>query len=95
MAIGAVIPKADKKGIQIHVKYDETLCLNHDKKWTGEAVFNILDNAVKYTEPGGRIYISVEKEEIFTKISIKDTGKGIPLERQGTVFNRFYRERST
>lgn len=92
MAIGEVIPKADKKNIQIHVTYDEKLRLSHDKKWTGEAIFNILDNAVKYTEPGGTIHISVSPEEIFTKISIADTGKGIPLERQGTIFNRFYRE---
>ena len=51
-----------------------------------------MDNAVKYTESGGFIWISVEQGEIFTKISIKDTGKGIPLERHGTIFNRFYRE---
>lgn len=91
-AIGAAIPKADKKNIQIHVEYDETHRLNHDIKWTGEAIFNILDNAVKYTESEGFIWISVEQGEIFTKISIKDTGKGIPLERHGTIFNRFYRE---
>ncbi len=91
-AIGAAIPKADKKNIQIHVEYDETHRLNHDIKWTGEAIFNILDNAIKYTESGGFIWISVEQGEIFTKISIKDTGKGIPLERHGTIFNRFYRE---
>ena len=46
LAIGAVVPKADKKNIQIHVTYDETLQLEHDKKWTAEAIFNILDNAV-------------------------------------------------
>lgn len=91
-AIGAVVPKADKKNIQIHVEYDETLFLNHDKKWTSEAIFNILDNAIKYTESGGFVYVSAEREEIFTKISIQDTGKGIAIERQGTVFNRFYRE---
>lgn len=92
LAIGAVIPKADQKKIQIHVTYDETLRLEHDKKWTAEAIFNILDNAVKYTNENGNIYIFVSREEIFTKISITDTGKGIPLERQGTIFNRFYRE---
>lgn len=92
LAIGAVVPKADKKNIQIHVTYDETLQLEHDKKWTAEAIFNILDNAVKYTKANGNIYISVSREEIFTKISITDTGKGIPLERQGTIFSRFYRE---
>ena len=92
LAIGTVVPKADRKNIRIHVTYDETLHLEHDKKWTAEAVFNVLDNAVKYTDENGNIDISVQQEEIFTKISITDTGKGIPLERQGTIFNRFYRE---
>jgi len=92
LAIGAVVPKADKKNIQIHVAYDETLQLAHDKKWTAEAIFNILDNAVKYTSVNGCINIVVNKETIFTKISIADTGKGITLERQGMIFNRFYRE---
>ncbi len=92
LAIGAVVPNADQKNIQIHVTYDETLRLEHDKKWTAEAVFNVLDNAVKYTAENGKICISVCQGEIFTRISIADTGKGIPLERQGTIFNRFYRE---
>ena len=66
--------------------------LNHDKKWTAEAIFNILDNAVKYTNDGGNIHIVVCKQELFTKISIEDTGKGIIPERQATIFTRFYRE---
>ena len=92
LAIGAIVPKADQKNIHIHVTYDETLFLKHDKKWTAEAIFNVLDNAVKYTNENGSIYISVCQEKIFTKISVRDTGKGIPLERQGSIFNRFYRE---
>lgn len=91
-AVGAVVPGADKKRIQICVDYDEKLRLCHDKKWTGEAIFNILDNAVKYTKAGGNIYISVSRGEIFTRISVADTGKGILVERQGTIFTRFYRE---
>lgn len=91
-SIAAVVPKADKKKIQIFVECEENLAVEHDKKWTGEALFNILDNAVKYTQAEGRVYISVCRQEIFTRISIKDTGKGIAGERQGAVFNRFYRE---
>lgn len=91
-AIAAVVPNADKKQIQIHVDYEEGLRVSHDKKWTGEAIFNILDNAVKYTEAGGDIHVIVSRGEIFTKISIADMGKGIPSERQGTIFTRFYRE---
>ena len=63
-----------------------------DFKWTREACFNILDNAVKYTGREGNIEISVSVQEIFTKISIRDSGKGIALERQAEIFTRFYRE---
>lgn len=91
-AISNVVIKADKKNIQIDVEYDEQVRLNHDRKWTAEAIFNILDNAVKYTDAGGNIHIVVCRQELFTKISIEDTGKGIATERQGAIFNRFYRE---
>lgn len=91
-AISNVVIKADKKNIKINVQYDEQLVLKHDKKWTAEAIFNILDNAVKYTEVSGNIHIVVCRQELFTKISIEDTGKGIALERQATIFTRFYRE---
>ena len=91
-AISNVVIKADKKNIKIDVQYDEQLVLKHDKKWTAEAIFNILDNAVKYTEVGGNIHIVVCRQELFTKISIEDTGKGIALERQATIFTRFYLE---
>ena len=92
MAISNVVIKAEKKNIKIDVQYDERLELSHDKKWTAEAIFNILDNAVKYTNDGGNIHIVVCRQELFTKISIEDTGKGVAPERQATIFTRFYRE---
>lgn len=92
MAISNVIIKAEKKNIRIDVEYDESLKVSHDRKWTTEAIFNILDNAVKYTSDGGRIHIDVKREELFTKISIADNGKGIAPERQASIFTRFYRE---
>lgn len=92
MAISNVVIEAENKAIKINVEYDEKLKLVHDKKWTAEAIFNVLDNAVKYTANGGNIHIVVCKEELFTKISIKDNGKGIAPERLGTIFTRFYRE---
>ena len=64
----------------------------HDRKWTGEALFNILDNAVKYTPTGGQIHVQVEAWEMYLKIDIADTGIGIPEQHQGTIFKRFYRE---
>ncbi len=91
-AISQIVPAAAKKDISLSVDSEETLMVKHDKKWTEEAVFNVLDNAVKYTEARGSITVTVSRQEIFTKISVKDTGKGILLERQAEIFTRFYRE---
>lgn len=91
-ALGGVFVKAEKKNIHISVQCDPLLIVNHDKKWTSEAVYNILDNAVKYTGEGGSVEIKVDKWEFYTKIDIKDTGKGISEKNQGAIFKRFYRE---
>ena len=72
----------------------EHLDARHDRKWTSEALFNILDNAVKYTPAGGKIHVAVVCWEMYVKIDISDTGIGIPEQHQGTIFKRFYREDS-
>lgn len=93
-ALGGILLGAEKKQIQVHVDCEEGLCVSHDRKWTGEALFNILDNAVKYTPSGGRIRVSAENREMYLKIDIADTGKGIAEKNQGAIFKRFYREES-
>lgn len=91
-AIRVILPKAAQKEIDIMVECKPMFLIFHDKKWTEEAIFNILDNAVKYTNTKGTIKISVNKQEVFTVIGIKDSGKGISLSCQAQIFNRFYRE---
>lgn len=91
-AVSAIVPKAEQKEITLSVDCKENVSVSHDTKWTEEAIFNLLDNGVKYTKTGGSISISVTPQEIYTKISIKDTGKGIAKERQAQIFTRFYRE---
>lgn len=91
-AVEEIVPSASKKNMKLFVECAEEFPLRHDAKWTEEAIFNVLDNAVKYTNPGGSIHITVTRQEIFSKISIRDTGKGIALERQAQIFTRFYRE---
>lgn len=91
-AVAAVVPKAEKKEIRLYVECEEALQVSHDRKWTEEALFNILDNAVKYTQGGGTIRVCVTVQEFFVKISIRDSGKGIAADRQAAIFQRFYRE---
>lgn len=92
-ALGSILLQAEKKEIQVTVSCPKELEAAHDRKWTSEALFNLLDNAVKYTRTGGRIHVLVERWEMYLKIDIEDNGKGIAEERQGTVFKRFYREK--
>lgn len=81
--------KALEKGLCLTVKpTDVSACF--DGKWTAEALCNLLDNAVKYTERGG-ITISVIPYEMFVRIDVADTGIGIPEEEQAKIFARFYR----
>ncbi len=91
-ALGGILLQAEKKEIQVQVNCSEDLEVSHDRKWTGEAFFNLLDNAVKYTSNGGIIKVDVKAWEMYVKVTITDSGKGIAKEKQGTIFQRFYRE---
>lgn len=92
LALAGIELSAEKKKIEVIVNCAPTLIVPHDKKWTAEALFNILDNAVKYTPSGGKISMTVERWEMMTKIDITDTGRGIPEQHYAQIFQRFYRE---
>ena len=91
-ALGGIVLNAERKNIHVSADCPEDIMPVHDRKWTGEALFNILDNAVKYTPANGDIRISVQGWEFYVKIDITDNGKGIAENRQGMIFRRFYRE---
>ena len=63
-----------------------------DEMHITNVIFNLMDNAVKYTPEGGQIRVSVESWEMYVKIDITDTGIGISEQHQGAIFKRFYRE---
>lgn len=92
-ALASVFPSAEKKRIGITAECDEKLLVMHDRKWTEEALFNILDNAVKYTPEGGRVSVRVQDMESMVRIEIADTGRGIPEQHAAQIFKRFYREK--
>lgn len=94
-ALGNILFLAEAKDIQVEVECPEPLMVPHDHRWTEEAIFNLLDNAVKYTPPGGKIHIKAVKQEMYTCLEIADTGKGIPETDHAAIFRRFYREENT
>ena len=63
----------------------------YDLKWTVEAISNIIENALKYTDENGVIQISVKPYSSFTAVLVQDNGIGIAEEEQAAVFQRFYR----
>ncbi len=91
-AVSGIVYSAEKKQIDVTIDCPEQLHVFHDRKWTAEALYNLLDNAVKYTEEGGAVTVSVKQWEMYVKIDVSDTGKGIAESRQASVFRRFYRE---
>lgn len=93
-AINGILASMEKKQISLSVDCPEELSIVHDRRWTSEALFNLLDNAVKYTPAGGSIRITVSCLELYMRIDVTDTGRGIPENVQGTIFKRFFREES-
>ena len=91
-AMSGIVYAAEKKQIGVSVDCPENLTVAHDSKWTAEALFNLLDNAVKYTPAGGKITVTVEEWEMYAEIKVADTGKGISESNQAAIFRRFYRE---
>lgn len=83
-------PKAADKQIHL-ITASTSIMANFDPKWTGEALYNIIDNAIKYTPYGGNVTISATAYQLFCRIDIIDTGMGITEEEVPKVFSRFYR----
>lgn len=89
--------KAAAKGLAIafsgtkKAEKDAPVYAYFDKKWSMEALGNILDNAIKYTNTGG-ITIKLCSYELFACVEVTDTGIGIGEEEHAAVFGRFYRE---
>lgn len=91
LAISQVQKKAREKNINIELFQKDKVKILHDKNWIREAIFNILENGVKYTPANGEIKITIQSYEMFVRIDIEDNGIGIKEEEIPKIFMRFYR----
>lgn len=94
-AIKMISIKAEERNIHIKLQMKESFDLFHDRKWTEEAIFNILDNAVKYSPVNKEITVSLIRYQLFCRIDVEDKGNGFTEDEINKLFTRFYRGANT
>jgi len=90
-AVNMLMPVAEAAGVTVeqNLKHDCLILCTEDELY--RVCFNLIENAIKYNRPGGRVSVSVYSDEDQILLEVSDTGVGIPEEDIPKVFNRFYR----
>lgn len=94
-SIRELTTRAENENKQIIVEKSPDEQLTCDMEWTGEAIGNIVKNALDHTVSGDVIHISWERTPAMVRISIADNGDGIAEEDIHHIFKRFYRSKHT
>jgi two-component system phosphate regulon sensor histidine kinase PhoR len=89
-AAEALSLNAQENGIDVRVSGDD-LHMHADRSMIYELFYNLIDNAIKYNMPGGKVDVDIRRKDDGIEITVADTGIGIPKEAQSRVFERFYR----
>lgn len=82
---------ASKNGIDVMYEGDDRADVHIGKELAQELTYNLIENAIRYNKPDGRVTAKVQKEGTQIIFSVEDTGIGIPPEHQERIFERFYR----
>ncbi len=84
-------PKASQKDIRIELDCSEDITADVDPQLLEQAVVNLIDNAIKYSEPGSKVSVGASESEAEVSICVRDEGCGIEAKHLQRVFERFYR----
>ena len=90
-AVEAARPAADEKGVHVEVHRDHPPLVEGDGDRLTQVLDNLISNAIKFTEAGGRVRVETAEHDGGVKLVVADTGIGIPASEQGQVFSRFFR----
>ena len=82
---------AEQKNIHMNIFEEEKITLEGDENQLRQLFSNLLDNAIKYTDAGGKVSVNLSRQNGFAKIQVSDTGIGIPDKELPFIFDRFYR----
>ena len=82
---------AEERGQSMHVRIEADLFIQGDRDLLFQALANLLDNAIKYTPPGGTLEVSLARVGPRARIRVADSGPGIPSKEHARVLERFVR----
>ena len=90
-AIPGLLPLSREKDIQLDTDLEDGCVIMANAEDMSHVVFNLTENAIKYNVPGGKVMIRLSQDSETVRLSVEDTGIGIPEEDRYNVFTRFYR----
>ena len=90
-SVEAATPVADEKGIALRATVEPTPVMVGDRGRLGQVLDNLVSNALKFTNQGGSVDVTVRSTDGLVVIEVRDTGIGIPPAEQGQLFDRFFR----
>ena len=90
-AVSVCAPKAAQKSLNVAIACEDGIDVHGNAPLLEQAVINLIDNAIKYSDVGSRVDIEVSRDEAGVSIAVHDSGIGISAEHLPRIFERFYR----
>jgi signal transduction histidine kinase len=93
-SVAAAGPHAEARGVELSVAANGIPFLSGDRGRLGQLLDNLISNAIKFTPEGGQVSVSAEPKNGLARVTVADTGIGIPPQEQELLFERFFRASS-